>query len=1442
VSQSFHFNWKRAVLIALVSGLALIGTVSRVTQAAPATPDFDLPLPNLIVTTTAIADDPSDGKCDLWEALQAVFQANSGLSPTYHECTAKVNAMNIIGFSVVGGTITLPTAPGSRTDLPLVHGNTVIVGPIAIAGGGAAADTHLLRTASGATLTVIAVSLKDGHTSGAGAAIYSDNYATVNVIGSFLIDNTAEGNGGGAIYANGNLNLMGASFIGNTADGTPGRGGAVYVTGSGSFKSEASTFTNNTAVSGGAVYLEKSGGEAGVNDSIFTGNTATMDPSARAGGAICNTSSGGTLTIQRTAFNINLATEGKGGALFNDASATTLISDTLFNGNIAGNSSHSGEGGAIANQGELSIAKSTFLANSIPLGGGGAVDNSSPGHLSIANSTFNGNSVHNLGGALYLLVDSSTVIRSSTFSANTAAGGDAIYAYAGSNVTIGNTIIDQGSCFSAGITSLGNNLDSDGTCNLHAATDLNNIDPLLNGLAFNGGALPVLTTQQPDYSSPAIDHGSSMICADPAVGNEDETGAKRPQDANHTGIALCDIGAVEAAARTPAFDAAPLPPGPINLGSVEVNKVLTASFTISDAGNYPLTVSNPNLGDATHFGVSTTFPIDVAVNQQKQIVLACKPTATGAINTTFVFSTTDADRPNASYILNCAGVAAAAPAFASIPPASMPIELGEVAVGTVVTQYLTIKNNGTANLNLNNATLTGDSGNFGHDLATSLDISPGASHAIAVACGPTQVGALSGQLLFHTNDGSQSPVDYHLHCNGVPPQSAYLANIQNLKSPWLPSDFTTLEAVATSPDGLNVYVTGNSTAGGQVVVLKKLTAGGYLWAFQDSHDYLKAPYGLAVSPDGKYVVATGYINSTLTSYQRDSGTGELTHLATYQNGYGGLSDMSQPVGVVFSPDSQFAYVAAAGSNDIVIFKQNPTPGYFHTVGVITATTMTTHTLVSPQSLVVSPDGKNVYVAANTSTPATDGTLAAYRRDTVTGALTPIQTHYQGECPGAICMPLDGLKGPWRIAISPDSSNVYVTGMRSDALVNFHRDPVTGLLTWIWNGGAQDGSGGVTGLNGPRGVTVSPDGKHVYATAESSQALTMFEREPAHGALTLRDVYTRNPATGYPALAGVRDVAVSSDGQYVFAASAIDDALAVFQVANPVPALYSLLPASVAAGGADFTLVVKGAGFVDGAYVAWDSYHPTTTYLNAGEIQAAIKATWLTSAVTHTILVHNPLPGGGDSFNTLTFQVSAPAAPPVPSIDHLSPASVDAGAPNTTVEVYGANFVNGSSAVYVNDATAYTAFVDSTHLRITILSSSLTQPGAANIKVRNDASTDSNIVILPVVAPGKNPVPSITSISPNWTWSHSAGSPQFTLIITGENFVDGAMVQWNGADRPTQFVDSSHLRATIYGPDQLSPGSNSITVENPAPGGGGSETVTFVVRPWYPVYLPVVVRH
>ena len=88
------------------------------------------------------------------------------------------------------------------------------------------------------------------------------------------------------------------------------------------------------------------------------------------------------------------------------------------------------------------------------------------------------------------------------------------------------------------VTSLGNNLASDGSCQLTQAGDLPGTDPLLEPLADNGG--PTLTHGLTDFS-PARDAAADAGC--PGI---DQRGESRPVDGDADGAPVCDIGAFEA--------------------------------------------------------------------------------------------------------------------------------------------------------------------------------------------------------------------------------------------------------------------------------------------------------------------------------------------------------------------------------------------------------------------------------------------------------------------------------------------------------------------------------------------------------------------------------------------------------------------------------------------------------------------------------------------------------------------------------------------------------------------------------------------------------------------------------------------------------------------------------------------------------------------------------
>jgi hypothetical protein len=277
------------------------------------------------------------------------------------------------------------------------------------------------------------------------------------------------------------------------------------------------------------------------------------------------------------------------------------------------------------------------------------------------------------------------------------------------------------------------------------------------------------------------------------------------------------------------------------------------------------------------------------------------------------------------------------------------------------------------------------------------------------------------------------------------------------------------------------------------------------------------------------------------------------------------------------------------------------------------------------------------------------------------------------------------------------------------------------------------------------------------------------------------------------------------------------------VVNPVPTLTSISPNSAATGSGAFALQLTGTNFVPGAVVQWNGANRLTTFLSSTQLTAQIPGSDVQTAGTATVRAINPSPGGGQS-NTVNFTISSPS--PIPRITTISPATVQAGSADFTLTVNGSGFVN-SSVVRINGVNLTTTFVSATQLTAQVKSADIANAGAATINVFTPPPGGgmSNAAILQISVP-PNPVPVITALSPN---AVTAGSGQFTLTVTGSNFVQNSVVRFNGQDRLTVFVSSTELRATITAGDVLNGGSAAITVFNPAPAGGLSNSLTLTIN-------------
>jgi DNA-binding beta-propeller fold protein YncE len=108
---------------------------------------------------------------------------------------------------------------------------------------------------------------------------------------------------------------------------------------------------------------------------------------------------------------------------------------------------------------------------------------------------------------------------------------------------------------------------------------------------------------------------------------------------------------------------------------------------------------------------------------------------------------------------------------------------------------------------------------------------------------------------------------------------------------------------------------------------------------------------------------------------------------------------------------------------------------------------------------------------------------------------------------ARCRRARGLRTPADIVVSADGRNVYVAAFGDDAVVAFRRNSHTGTLKQLSGAGGCVSRGGKHGcapgraLSAPLALALSDDGKSLYVAALDSNAVAILRREPSTGELS-----------------------------------------------------------------------------------------------------------------------------------------------------------------------------------------------------------------------------------------------------------------------------------------------------------------------------------------------------
>jgi len=327
-------------------------------------------------------------------------------------------------------------------------------------------------------------------------------------------------------------------------------------------------------------------------------------------------------------------------------------------------------------------------------------------------------------------------------------------------------------------------------------------------------------------------------------------------------------------------------------------------------------------------------------------------------------------------------------------------------------------------------------------------------------------------------------------------------------------------AVALSPDGRHAYIPGQED--NAVAVLARHRRSGALRQLGGEAGCLGEPgscgpgralrgaFGATVSSDGRFVYTASEFSDAVATFARDRSSGELTQLAAELGcvslrGKGGCTPgrgLDGVTSVVLSPDGRNAYAAGSDGVALAVLRRDRTSGALRPLagraGCVgsrgAGSCRSARALAGPIASTVSPDGRHVYVAASGS-----GAIAAFARNRSTGALRQLR--------GARgCVALAGRSGcararalavPMAVTVSPDGRRVYAAAFDSGAVAVFARNRSTGALRQLPGtdgclGPAVEGCAPARGLGDAVDVTVSRDGRHLYVASEAA-GIAVFRR-------------------------------------------------------------------------------------------------------------------------------------------------------------------------------------------------------------------------------------------------------------------------------------------------------------------------------------------------------------
>lgn len=268
--------------------------------------------------------------------------------------------------------------------------------------------------------------------------------------------------------------------------------------------------------------------------------------------------------------------------------------------------------------------------------------------------------------------------------------------------------------------------------------------------------------------------------------------------------------------------------------------------------------------------------------------------------------------------------------------------------------------------------------------------------------------------------------------------------------------------------------------------------------------------------------------------------------------------------------------------------------------------------------------------------------------------------------------------------------------------------------------------------------------------------------------------------------------------------------------NPVPAVSSVSPTSLAAGSGAKTVTVAGSGFI------------ASTSASLGGVPGAVSGNAITfnlpAAQTATPgvmsgIIINPSPGGG----TASFSVNVLNG--VPTVSTFAPNNAQAGSPAMSIQVSGSNFGAGSTITFAGTPIP-TTFVSASALSGQLPASFLQASGNFPVAVTNPAPGGGS-----AAGPGMfsitTALPTLSAVNPAQIQSFG-GTSAVSVTLTGTGFAGNTTAASGSTTLPAVYSSSTSMTVTIPASLLQRAGPLPITVSNPPPGGGTSGVINLSI--------------